>query len=88
MSWGWVFGLLALLFLADALRLRRKVAAIPVLPPSEAPVAPGHRFLAAPGVHLDEATQRAASAYAKSQGLEVLDLIPADTRARTVLGLL
>jgi SAM-dependent methyltransferase len=88
MSWGWIFGLLALLFLADALRLRRKAAAIPVLPPSEARVTPGHRFLVAPGVHLDQATQRAASAYAKSQGLEVLDLIPADVPVGTVLFLL
>jgi hypothetical protein len=85
MSWGWVWGALTFWFLAEALGLRRKAGAIPVLPPSEAPVAPGYRFLVAPGVHLDEATQRAASAYAKSQGLEVLDLIPADTRAGTVL---
>jgi ubiquinone/menaquinone biosynthesis C-methylase UbiE len=88
MSWGWIWGVLAFWFLADALGLRRKAAAIPVLPPSEAPVAPGHRFFVAPGVHLDQATQRAASTYAKSQGLEVLDLIPADAPAGTVLFLL
>jgi ubiquinone/menaquinone biosynthesis C-methylase UbiE len=88
MSWGWIWGVLTFLLLANALRLRRKAAAIPVLPPSEAPVAPGHRFLVTPGVHLDETTQRAASAYAKSQGLEVLDLIPADAPVGTVLTLL
>src|SRR5438105_5875451 len=87
-SWGWMWGVLTFWFLADALRLRRKASAIPVLPPSEAPVAPGHRFLVAPGVHLDQATQRAASAYAKSQGLEVLDLIPADAPVGSVLFLL
>jgi 2-phospho-L-lactate guanylyltransferase (CobY/MobA/RfbA family) len=83
-----MWGVLAFWFLADALGLRRKAAAIPVLPPSEAPVASGHRFLVAPGVHLDEATERAASAYAKSQGVAVLDLIPADAPAGTVLFLL
>jgi hypothetical protein len=31
MSWGWVWGVLAFWFLADALGLRRKAAAIPVL---------------------------------------------------------
>jgi SAM-dependent methyltransferase len=57
-------------------RLRRRLAALPVIEPSEDRVHHTHVFLAADGVRLDDAQQRAASAYALRHGLDVLDLVP------------
>jgi SAM-dependent methyltransferase len=71
-----VWSLLALVLLLDAFRMRGRAAAVPVLEPSEEPVAPEHCFLVAPGVALDEATRRAASAHARKHGLRLLDLVP------------
>ena len=72
----WLWALFGIVLLLDALRMRGRAAAIPTLPPSDEPVSPEHRFLAAPGVALDEPTKRAASAYARSRGIAVLDLCP------------
>jgi SAM-dependent methyltransferase len=80
----WLFGIIALLFLLDAHRIRGRVAAIPALAPltpADAPASPEHRFLVAPGVVLDDATRRAASAHALAHGLRVLDLVPGDLPA-------
>jgi SAM-dependent methyltransferase len=57
-------------------RLRRRLAALPVIEPSDERVHHTHVFLAADGVRLDDAQQRAASAYARRHGLDVLDLVP------------
>jgi SAM-dependent methyltransferase len=76
-----------LLFLADALRLRGRVAALTPLAPSDEPVSEGHRFIVAAGVTLDEATRRAASAHARAVDLEALDLVPADLASLRLLGL-
>lgn len=78
---SWLFLALAALFLLDALKMRGRLAAIPELAPSEEPVSPEHVFLVAPGVTLDDATRRAASAYARDKKLEVLDLVPGDLPA-------
>jgi SAM-dependent methyltransferase len=75
-AWTVVFGGLALLWAGDALRLRRRANALCVLPPSDEPVSPSHRFLVRKGVVVDEPTRRAASAYARAEGLSVLDLVP------------
>ncbi len=74
----WLWAVLALLFVVDALRVRGRLGAIPSLAPSEEPVSPEHVFLVAPGVTLDEATRRAASAHARANKLGVLDLVPGD----------
>ncbi len=79
--------LVTALWILHGLRVRKRLRAIAVLSPSTEPVSPGHCFLAVPGVTLDEATRRAASAYATAEGLEVLDLVPADIPALQVLGL-
>jgi hypothetical protein len=78
---SWIFVVLGALFLLDALKMRKRLGAIPKLAPSEEPVSPEHVFLAAPGVVVDEATRRAASAYAREKKLEVLDLVPGDLSA-------
>lgn len=74
----WVLIPLAALFALSALRMRGRMSALAALAPSDAPVAAHHRFITAPGVTLDDATRRAASAHATAAGLEVLDLIPGD----------
>ncbi len=69
-------GILAALWLLDGFRLRRRLAGLPVLRPSEEPAAADHRFVSAPGVSVDEATRRAASAHARREGLDLLGLVP------------
>ena len=70
---------LAALLVLDALRLRGRVSALPVLAPSDEP--PTHDVIAAPGVTVGDATRRAASAYMRAHGLDVLDLVPRDLPA-------
>ena len=83
----WVVGLLALLLVADALRMRGRLGALRALPASDEPVADDHAFVTAPGVVLDEATRRAASAHARAEGLDVVDLVPRDLPAIQALSL-
>jgi SAM-dependent methyltransferase len=75
---SWLLVALAIVFVLDGLRMRRRIGALAVLTPSDEPVSPDHRFLAAPGVRLDEATRRAASHHARVQGLDVLEIVPGD----------
>jgi SAM-dependent methyltransferase len=67
--------LLTLLYLSDLFRLRARAKALPALQPSDDPIAKSHEFIARPGIALDDATKRAASAYATKHGLEVVDLV-------------
>jgi SAM-dependent methyltransferase len=71
-----VMGVVAAGFVADALWRRRRAARLPCLPPSTEPLAGTHLFVTVAGVELDEATRRAAVAYARGEGLKVLDLVP------------
>lgn len=68
-------GLLGIAWLLSALRLRARAKAARTLPDSHEPCAEQYVFLVRPGVSLTEDAQRAASAYAHQEGLEVLDLI-------------
>ncbi|MFB4314238.1 methyltransferase domain-containing protein [Actinomadura sp. 21ATH] len=72
---------------ADALWRRERAARLTPLPPSDEPVPDDHCFVTAAGVALDEPTRRAASAYARERGLEVLDLVPAGLDAARALEL-
>jgi SAM-dependent methyltransferase len=85
-SWIWIVLLVGLV--ANGVRLRLRAAALRSLPPSSEPVAPEHRFLLAPGSVVDDATRRAASAYARASGLDVLDLVPQDMHVERALYLL
>jgi SAM-dependent methyltransferase len=85
MSWLWY--LMAVLWVLDALRMRTRLAAIPVLPHSNEPPSPKHRFFAAPDAKLTEETRSAASAWATAQKLELLDLIPSDAPALMLLAI-
>ena len=75
-QWLPVVALIA--FVLNGLRLRARARALPVLPPSSDAVRLQHRFVTADGVDLGCDTRRAASAYAESAGLDVVDLVPAD----------
>ena len=77
----WLLIALTLLLLSDALRMRRRISEIDVLAASDAPVAAEHQIIAAPGVVIDEPTRRAASAFAASHQVDVLDLVPTDLPA-------
>jgi SAM-dependent methyltransferase len=65
----------------DALRLRSRVSALAVLSDTDEGVSPDHCFLVRPGVILDDATRRAASAFARDNDLDVVDLVPGDLPA-------
>lgn len=79
--------LLAVVLVLDAMRMRGRLHRLAVLPPSDEPVAAEHRFVVAPGVVLDDATRSAASAWARAQSLDVVDLIPRDLPALRALAL-
>ncbi|WP_030773690.1 MULTISPECIES: class I SAM-dependent methyltransferase [unclassified Streptomyces] len=89
----WTSVLLLAALGAGTVRSRRRLRAIPVLPPAPpvaagVPRAAGWRLLTARGVEPDAATFLAACAYAEAEGLRVLDLLPADLPAERALGLL
>ncbi|MGI5328471.1 methyltransferase domain-containing protein [Actinomadura nitritigenes] len=63
--------------LVNGLRLRGRAAALPVLPAGDSPGVP-LRAVVAEGVALDDATRRAASAYAAQRGDDIVDLVPRD----------
>lgn len=71
-----VMGIVTVGFLADALWRRSRAARLRLLPSSAEPLDHTHRFVTVRGVELDEDTKRAAVAYARKEGLEVLDLVP------------
>jgi SAM-dependent methyltransferase len=77
-----VVGLFALIWLLDALRLRGRLAKLPVLARSSPAAAdePEDDFVvaSAPGVTVSAGTLRAAAAHARKAGLDIVDLIPAD----------
>ncbi len=68
--------------------LNKKAKRLPVLEPSDAEVDPDHTFWCAPNVVLNDVTKRAASAYARANDLDLLDLWPADLEAVNTMRLL
>jgi SAM-dependent methyltransferase len=69
--------LLALIWGVDGLRLRRRARALATLG-TDGGDPSGFRVVAAPGVTVPDATVAAAAAHARREGLEALDLVPAD----------
>ena len=86
MIWIVLPALVALLLLVDAVRMRLRADQLAILAPSDEATA--YEVVAAPGVTVDEATRRAASAYARAHGVELLDLIPRDLPAIRSMSLL
>src|SRR6185436_8146911 len=80
--------IVAALLVLDAFRMRGRTGALAKLSPSDEPAT--HELVLAPGAVVDDATHRAASAFARANQLDVLDLVPADLpaiRAMTLLQL-
>ena len=84
---SWICYLLALAWLLDALRMRKSLASIRVLPDKGGRLSARHLFITTPGIQLDENTRAAASSYADAENLLMLDLMPADTPALMALTL-
>ncbi|HEY3142047.1 MAG TPA: class I SAM-dependent methyltransferase [Acidimicrobiales bacterium] len=78
--WGRASLVAAGVIVATGLQLQAKVRALKTLspPPPNDRQDPDHLFLVARGVVLDDATRQAASAYARAEDLDVLDLVPQD----------
>ncbi len=71
--------------LAESALLRARLHSLPTLVASQEPVSANHRFMSVRGIELDEATRRAASALARVEGLQVVDLVPADLAVEQAL---
>jgi SAM-dependent methyltransferase len=84
---AWLSALVTAGIVANGLRTRRRLSAMAVLPASDRAPDPDHVFLCGDGVVLDDATVRAASAYAVAHDLDVLDLVPADLSTERALEL-
>ncbi|HEV7558548.1 MAG TPA: class I SAM-dependent methyltransferase [Kofleriaceae bacterium] len=78
---------LAAIFILDSLRMRGRLSALAVAPPSGDEVSANHRFVTAPGVALDDTTQRAVSAWARTNGLDLVDIVPQDLPAVRAMSL-
>ena len=80
--------LLTAVIVLDALRMRARIGKVATLAtPAPGDAATGFRVFAAPGVTVDDATARAAAAYARDHGIDVLDLIPRDLPAIRAMSL-
>jgi SAM-dependent methyltransferase len=76
-GWSILSVLLALLFVRDGFRLRARWASVPAVPPAPGAATDDEYVLwLVPGAKMNGEGQSAAVAYAKAQGLQVLDLIP------------
>ena len=84
----WVYPAMTVGLAAQGYRIRQRIAALPVLSPTDAELAPEHRFIPRAGVKINQATARAASAYAVEHELDALDLVPADLSTDRLLSLL
>lgn len=82
---SWVLGILAAIFLLDALRMRGRLAGLRPLGADEGdgPLV----VAAAPGADVDDATRRAAAGHMQREGLRSLDLVPRDLPAQRALAL-
>jgi SAM-dependent methyltransferase len=75
-AWSWLGLALALVFVVDGLKLRRRLGALSVLSPAPGPGGDTHVLLLGPGVEVSEGDRMAAIAFSQAQGLDVLDLVP------------
>jgi SAM-dependent methyltransferase len=85
---GWLWVIITAGTLINGLRLRARIDALKEMADEpSATVDPDHVFLTATGVELDDATRAAASRYALTHHLDVLDLVPADLDTDQLLDL-
>ncbi|HEY4245020.1 MAG TPA: class I SAM-dependent methyltransferase [Kofleriaceae bacterium] len=77
----YVLIVLTLLLVLDTVRMRGRLSKLAVLPAASGTDVAGFRVIARPGVTVSDETRRAAIAYARAQGLGVVDLVPRDLPA-------
>jgi SAM-dependent methyltransferase len=75
-GWSFLSLALALLFVVDGLKLRRRLGALSRLVPAPGPSDDSHLLVLAPGVEVGDADRAAAIAFAQANALEVVDLVP------------
>ena len=75
-GWSWLGLALALLFVVDGLKLRRRLGALSILSPAPGPVDDTYVLLLAPGVAVNDGDRMAAVAFSRAHGLDALDLLP------------
>jgi SAM-dependent methyltransferase len=83
----WIWYVVAALWALDALRMRVRVKSIPTLAPPDAEQTIGGYSTVDAAVEVDAGTRAAAIAYARREGIGLLDLIPADTPALLAMGI-
>ena len=71
-----IWGIFAVLFLLDVLRIRGRIRAVSVLGGDGLEPYSSHGLVVAPGVSLDEKSVRQAYAYVRAPDLDALDLLP------------
>ncbi|CAN5632279.1 hypothetical protein BH11MYX1_BH11MYX1_02890 [soil metagenome] len=81
----YVLYLLAAVLILDSFKMRGRISKLAVLSPSDATPG-GYRIYAAPGITVTPETFRAAAAYAREHGVELLDLIPKNLPTMRALG--
>lgn len=74
----WPWAVLAVGTVLNGLRLRARLRALATIDPAAGVDDDAYVMLTAPGVRVDAATRRAATAHALAHDLDVLDLVPAD----------
>jgi SAM-dependent methyltransferase len=70
--------LIIVILVLSGLRLRGRLAALPVLPSCTEPGPDGYHLFTVAGADVDAATRRDAVAYARDRDLLALDLVPGD----------
>ncbi len=81
----YILYLLVAVLVLDSFKMRGRIGTLAVLAPSmEEPA--GYRVFAAPGVTVADETLRAAAAYARAHGVDLLDLIPKNLPTMRALG--
>jgi SAM-dependent methyltransferase len=83
--WFLLFAFVALIWVLDGLRLRKRATRLAVLAPAEDDTAADIHFISRAGSNLDDATRRAAAAFANAHDLNVLVLLPAHLPAAEAL---
>ncbi|MCC6587040.1 MAG: class I SAM-dependent methyltransferase [Bryobacterales bacterium] len=85
---AWIWYAIAAVFILDAFRMRRRLRSIPVLGGSGAEFSrPEVAFIAAEKAKLPQSTRMEATAYMQEHGIDLLDIVAADTPALAVLTL-
>ena len=75
------------IFVLDALRMRARLSKLRVVPPHEGTDLGGVSFVGAVGADLDENVRVRAAAFARSEKLDVLDMVPRDLPTSRALAL-